>query len=109
MTRLTPQRPDPRRTRADDDARPRPDDGVREEIRGSLAEFVDCLRSGKVPDTVAERNAVSLAMVEAAVASAESGTRILLADVLSTALERALAAEDDPAVRAVLEGFSASR
>ena len=53
-----------------------------EQIAGSLAEFVDCLRTGASPDTEAHRNIISLAMVEAAVRSSAEGRRVDLAEVL---------------------------
>ena len=77
--------------------------GVAEEIAGSLAEFVSCLRGGEVPAGEALQNVRSLAMVEAAVRSAETGARVRMADVLAAGLEQAVAAEPDPAVRAELE------
>lgn len=56
--------------------------GLPEQIAGSLAEFVDCLRTGTQPATTASANIASLAMVEAAVLSAEQGRRVALAEVL---------------------------
>ncbi|MFK4790521.1 Gfo/Idh/MocA family protein [Microbacterium sp. ZW T5_56] len=53
-----------------------------EEIAGALADFVDAVRTGRTPDTEVHANIVSLAMVEAAVLSAEQGRRVLLAEVL---------------------------
>lgn len=74
-----------------------------QEIAGALAEFVGCLRTGRTPETEAAANIRSLAMVEAAVASAESGERVCIDDVLAASLHEALAAEDRPEVRAHLE------
>ncbi len=54
----------------------------REEIAGALEDFVDAVRTGRTPDTEVHANIVSLAMVEAAVLSAEEGRRVLLAEVL---------------------------
>jgi len=42
---------------------------------GCIAEFVDCVRQGGVPETAAADNIKSLAMVFGAIASAESGRR----------------------------------
>jgi len=82
-----------------------PPTGVPEQIAGSLREFVACLRSGEEPGGVALENTGSLAMVEAAVRSAETGARIDIAEVRRAALAEAIAVEEDPATRAVLEGF----
>lgn len=56
----------------------------REEIAGALEDFVDAVRTGRTPDTEVHANIVSLAMVEAAVLSAEEGRRVLLAEVLGS-------------------------
>lgn len=56
-----------------------------EEVAGALAEFVDCVRTGRTPDTVISRNVLSLAMVEAAVRSAREHTRVEIADVVGRA------------------------
>src|SRR4029453_17121394 len=47
-----------------------------QEIAGSLREFVAALRTGRTPMGQVHRNVMSLAMVEAAVLSASSGTRV---------------------------------
>lgn len=57
--------------------------GLPEQIAGSLAEFVDCLRTGAQPATVASANVASLGMVEAAVLSATEHRRVLLSEVLT--------------------------
>jgi hypothetical protein len=54
-------------------------------------------------------NVLSLAMVEAAVRSAETGTRVLLDDVLNRAHAEALAAETRPAVRDALASWPSVR
>jgi hypothetical protein len=48
-----------------------------------LAEFVASLRTGDAPSTEVHANILSLAMVEAAIRSAETGARVLIADVLA--------------------------
>jgi predicted dehydrogenase len=58
---------------------------VREEIAGSLLEFVGALRSGVEPSGEIHRNVGSLAMVEAAVLSATTGALVQMADVLEAA------------------------
>ncbi|WP_260406132.1 Gfo/Idh/MocA family protein [Microbacterium sp. G2-8] len=77
--------------------------GAQEETAGALAEFLSCLRSGVTPSGEARRNVHSLAMVEAAVRSSETGARVRIADVLGASLADAIAAETDPAVRTELE------
>ncbi|MCS3843099.1 Gfo/Idh/MocA family protein [Microbacterium sp. AK031] len=66
---------------------------VPEEIAGSLVEFVGALRDGRVPSGEVHANVLSLAMVEAAVRSAESGVRVLIADVLEQAYVQAVTDE----------------
>jgi predicted dehydrogenase len=76
-----------------------------EEIGGSLAEFVSALRTGATPSGEVHANVLSLAMVEAAVRSAESGERILIADVLADALARAIEDERRTELRSVLTSW----
>lgn len=45
---------------------------------GAIREFVDCVRTGATPETIAADNIKSLAMVFGAIASAESKTRVEL-------------------------------
>jgi len=59
-----------------------PAPGLPEQIAGSLAEFVDCLRTGAEPATTASANIASLAMVEAAVLSSDQGRRVALDEIL---------------------------
>ena len=54
-----------------------------EDLAGVLAEFVKSLRTGETPATEAHSNILSLAMVEAAIKSAETGLRVTIADVLA--------------------------
>jgi predicted dehydrogenase len=76
-----------------------------EEIAGSLAEFVSALRAGAVPQSEARSNVVSLAMVEAAVRSAATGARVMIAEVLERAHAEAIATEADERVLAVLKSW----
>lgn len=57
----------------------------RADIGGSLAAFVEALRTGVTPMTECGDNLLSLAMVHAAVRSVETGRRVLVADVLDDA------------------------
>lgn len=77
-----------------------------EETAGSLAEFVAAVRGGPVPDTEVHRNVVSVAMVEAAIASAEAGRPVLLADVLESAYAVALRTVETAAVADVLRSWT---
>ncbi|MGF6823003.1 putative dehydrogenase [Microbacterium sp. ZKA21] len=76
-----------------------------QELAGSLALFVAALRSGTAPENAARDNLRSLAMVEAAVQSAETGQRVRIDDVLAQARQDALAVTDREDVR---ERLSAS-
>ncbi|GAA4267259.1 Gfo/Idh/MocA family oxidoreductase [Frondihabitans peucedani] len=76
-----------------------------EEIDGSLADFVDALRTGRTPDTEAHRNILSLAMVEAAVRSADTGRRIEVADVLEDAYATALTTDAPQHLREALASW----
>ncbi|WP_227497038.1 Gfo/Idh/MocA family protein [Planctomonas psychrotolerans] len=80
-----------------------------EEIEGSLAEFVSALRTGIVPSGEVHSNVFSLAMVEAAVRSAETGERVRVSDVLEAAYLTAVADEARDDVRAALEGWGSAR
>ena len=75
---------------------------VPEEIAGSLVEFVGAIRTGRVPSGEVHANVLSLAMVEAAVRSAETGERVSIADVLAQAHAQAIEAEPRDDVRAAL-------
>lgn len=55
-----------------------------EEIAGSLAEFIHCVRTGAPSSTPASSNVQSLAMVEAAVSSGTAKRRVALAEVLGS-------------------------
>lgn len=70
-------------------------------VAGALAEFVRALRTGEAPMGEVHDNVMSLAMVTAAVESAETGLRVRIDDLLGTALAEALASAD-PAERRVL-------
>jgi predicted dehydrogenase len=82
---------------------------VPEEIAGSLAEFIDALRTGTVPSGEVHSNVRSLAMVEGAVRSADAGgDRVLIADVLEQAYAEALATEQRDDVRSVLAAWGSA-
>lgn len=78
-------------------------------IAGSLQVFVEALRTGVPPMGEVHENVLSLAMVEAAVRSADSGQRVLLDDVLEQAHEQALRAEARSDVRAALAAWTSVR
>ncbi|WP_243229339.1 Gfo/Idh/MocA family protein [Microbacterium sp. CIAB417] len=73
-----------------------------QEIAGSLAAFVAALRTGRRPDGAASENLRSLAMVQAAVQSAETGQRVRIDDVIEKARQEALEATDRDDVRSAL-------
>jgi predicted dehydrogenase len=74
-----------------------------EEIAGSLAEFVRCLRTGEVPQSEIHENIDSLAMVEAAVLSADTGERVDLPQLLERRYAEAVRTERRADVREQLE------
>jgi predicted dehydrogenase len=76
-----------------------------EEIGGSLTEFVAALRGGPAPDTEIHGNVMSLLMVEGAIRSARTGSRVVLADLLDEAYRAAIEAETRPQLRAALESW----
>ena len=77
-------------------------DDAPEEIAGSLAEFIHALRTGEVPSGEVHGNVLSLAMVEAAVRSAETAQRVRIEQVLDEAHITAVAEERRPDVKAAL-------
>jgi predicted dehydrogenase len=81
---------------------------VPEQIAGSLAEFVRAVRTGATPMGTAIDNVRSLAMVEAAIRSAETGSRVDIGAVIDEALRAAIDAElrPDVAERLAAPGFA---
>lgn len=65
-------------------------------IRGALDEFVTALHTGEVPSGEIHSNILSLAMVEAAVLSARTESRITIDQVLAQARETAIEHETRP-------------
>jgi predicted dehydrogenase len=78
-------------------------------IEGALLVFTDALRTGVPPMGEVHENVLSLAMVEAAVRSAETGQRVLVDEVLADAHAEAVATETHPDVRDALAGWPAVR
>ena len=76
-----------------------------EQVAGALAEFVTAVREGTVPASEIHRNVLSLAMVEGAVRSAQTGERAVLAHLLDEAYEHALATERRPELREALASW----
>jgi predicted dehydrogenase len=74
-------------------------------IEGALLVFTDALRTGVPPMGEVHENLLSLAMVEAAVRSAETGRRVQLDDVLAEAHAEALRTETNPDVRDALAAW----
>lgn len=81
---------------------------VGREIEGSLAEFVDALRTGATPQGEVHENIHSLAMVEAAVESAGNGQKVELQELLDRAYATALAEEERDDVRAALTAWGSA-
>jgi len=79
-------------------------DPAGEGILGALAEFVAALRSGALPAGEVRGNILSFAMVEAAVSSASTGRRVVIAELLEESLAAAL---DQPFAPQVVEGLRA--
>jgi predicted dehydrogenase len=82
---------------------------VGNEIAGSLASFVRAVRTGEVPDGEVHGNVMSLTMVDAAIASARSGRRIVIDEVLEQAHATAIEHEQDPAIRERLTAWGSVR
>lgn len=80
-------------------------DDAPEEIAGALAEFVRAVRTGTVPESVSHSNVHSLAMVEAATRSADTGERIRIGDVLAEALARAVETSPRADITAALRSW----
>ncbi|TDO68088.1 putative dehydrogenase [Kribbella sp. VKM Ac-2571] len=76
-----------------------------QEIAGSLVEFVDAVRSSTIPQSEVHSNVVSIAMVEAAVLSANTGVPVRVADVIAAAYNEALATTQDAALHAALKAW----
>jgi predicted dehydrogenase len=76
-----------------------------QEIAGSLVEFVDAVRSSTIPQSEVHSNVVSIAMVEAAVLSANTGVPVRIADVIAAAYTEALATTQDAALHAALKAW----
>jgi predicted dehydrogenase len=80
-----------------------------EEIAGALAEFVATIRSGETPSGEVHSNVLSLAMVEAAVQSAERGVRVVIADMLEEAYAEALEMTTRADIHSVLVEWGSAR
>ena len=84
------------------------DAGVGETIAGSLAEFIAALRTGQVPSGEVHSNILSLAMVEGAVRSAETGHRVVIDALLQEAYAEAVRIEQRPDIAARLYGWGSA-
>lgn len=76
------------------------------DIDGALEVFCDALSSGHRPMGEVHENLMSLAMVEAAVASARTGGRVLVDDILQVAHGHAIADEQIPEVAERLRAWA---
>jgi predicted dehydrogenase len=82
----------PARLRVGDRSEPCAPVEAPEDLAGTLAVFVDALRTGQPPSGEIRDNIPSLAMVHAAIEAAVTGERVLLADVVQAAAPPALPA-----------------
>ena len=80
-----------------------------QEIAGSLRDFVAALRTGSTPMGRVHRNIMSLAMVEAAVLSASTGSRVSVDALLEDSYREAILAERDPAALEILKSWPSVR
>ncbi|MFF0264998.1 Gfo/Idh/MocA family protein [Kribbella sp. NPDC004536] len=76
-----------------------------EEIAGSLVEFVNAVRTGTTPQSEVHSNVVSLAMVEAAVRSANTGAPVRIADIVNDAYTEALSTTQNADLLAALKSW----
>lgn len=79
------------------------------EIAGSLRDFVAAVRTGSTPMGRVHQNIMSLAMVEAAILSAATGSRVSVDALLKDSYRQAILAERDPAVLEVLTSWTSVR
>jgi predicted dehydrogenase len=79
------------------------------DIAGALRVFAEALRTGSTPMGEVHENVLSLAMVEAAIRSADSRRRVLIDDVLEQAHEQALREETHADVHTALAGWTSVR
>lgn len=80
-----------------------------QEIAGSLRDFVVALRIGSTPMGQVHQNIMSLAMVEAAILSASTGTRVSVDALLEESYAQAVLTEGDPDVLEVLKSWTSVR
>ncbi|MGO4857600.1 Gfo/Idh/MocA family protein [Arthrobacter sp. 2MCAF14] len=80
-----------------------------QEIVGSLRDFVVALRTGSTPMGQVHQNIMSLAMVEAAMLSASTGTRVSVDALLEESYGQAVLTERDPDVLEVLKSWTSVR
>lgn len=85
------------------------DESEPDQIDASLIEFCTAVQEGRTPLCEVHENVLSFAMVEAAVASVERSTRVVIDDLLEEARRDAIAAESDEQARAVMESWSSVR
>nr|WP_276545185.1 Gfo/Idh/MocA family oxidoreductase [Brachybacterium muris] len=84
-------------------------DSEPDQIAASLIEFVTALREVRTPMCEVHENLLSFAMVEAAVASVDHGTRIEIDPLLEEARQQAIAAEAHPEARELMQSWTSVR
>jgi predicted dehydrogenase len=77
-----------------------------ESIDGSLAEFLRAVATGSIPSGEIHENVFTLAMVEAAVRSTETGRTVEIGALIDEARDAALATDLRPDLRAVLKSWT---
>jgi predicted dehydrogenase len=83
--------------------------GPAESIDGSLADFVEAVRSGRSPSSgEIHENILTLAMVEAAVRSAGTGEQVDIAGLVDDAWREALATDLADEYRTAMEGWGSA-
>lgn len=85
------------------------DAGLLPGIRGALAEFHTALRGGASPAGQIHSNILSLAMVEAAVLSATTGSRVTIDEVVARAREAAIERESRAELVPLIAGLELGR
>ena len=80
-----------------------------QEIAGSLRDFVAAVRTGSTPMGQVHQNIMSLAMVEAAMLSASTATRVSVDALLEESYAQAVLTERDPDVLEVLKSWTSVR
>lgn len=85
------------------------DEDPGQEIAGSLRDFVQALRTGSAPMGQVHENIMSLTMVEAAMLSASTGSRVSVDQLLEDSYQECLLTEGNPDVLEILKSWPSVR